>query len=158
MHFDAQTARAHMPKGLVALMDQAQGAINTEANTAADGVARRTFLKAAAASGFALGAYPLVASAQGAQGAGAAPAGLKPFEQPSAFVRIDTDGTVTVTINRLDFGQGVQTGLPMILAEELDADWSKVRSVHGDANPAYADPAFGMHLTGGSNSLKNSYT
>ena len=56
MHFDAQTARAHMPKGLVALMDQAQGAINTEANTVADGVARRTFLKAAAASGFALGA------------------------------------------------------------------------------------------------------
>jgi isoquinoline 1-oxidoreductase beta subunit len=46
----------------------------------------------------------------------------------------------------------------MILAEELDADWSKVRSVHGDANPAYADPAFGMHLTGGSNSIKNSYT
>ncbi len=156
MHFDAQTARAHMPKGLVALMDQAQGAINTEANAAAtEGVARRTFLKAAAASGFALGAYPLVAAAQGT---GAAPAGLKPFEQPSAFVRIDTDGTVTVTINRLDFGQGVQTGLPMILAEELDADWAKVRSVHGDANPAYADPAFGMHLTGGSNSLKNSYT
>ncbi|MCZ8091927.1 MAG: xanthine dehydrogenase family protein molybdopterin-binding subunit [Acidovorax sp.] len=156
MHFDAQTARAHMPKGLVALMDQAQGAINTEANAAAaEGVARRTFLKAAAASGFALGAYPLVATAQGA---GAAPAGLKPFEQPSAFVRIDTDGTVTVTINRLDFGQGVQTGLPMILAEELDADWAKVRSVHGDAGPAYVDPAFGMHLTGGSNSLKNSYT
>ncbi len=68
MHFDAQTARAHMPKGLVALMDQAQGAINTEANAAAtEGVARRTFLKAAAASGFALGAYPLVASAQGAR-------------------------------------------------------------------------------------------
>ena len=46
----------------------------------------------------------------------------------------------------------------MILAEELDADWSKVRSVHGDANPAYADPRMGMHLTGGSNSIKNSYT
>ncbi len=137
MHFDAQTARDHMPKGLLALMDKAQGAIDTEANaSAADGVARRTFLKAAAASGFALGAYPLVAGAQGAGGSAAAAAGLKPFEQPSAFVRIDPDGTVTVTINRLDFGQGVQTGLPMILAEELDADWSKVRSVHGDANMA----------------------
>ena len=45
MHFDAQTARAHMPKGLVALMDKAQGAINTEANTAAEGVARRTALE-----------------------------------------------------------------------------------------------------------------
>ena len=159
MHFEPSAvaaARHHMPKNLLALMDKAQVATDLIANDAADGMARRTFLKVTAASGFALGAFPLAATAQGA-GAGA-PAGLKPHEQPSAFVRIDADGTVTVTINRLDFGQGVQTGLPMILAEELDADWGKVRSVHGDANPAYADPAFGMHLTGGSNSIKNSYT
>ncbi|MBW8461365.1 molybdopterin cofactor-binding domain-containing protein, partial [Acidovorax sp.] len=159
MHFEPSAvaaARHHMPKNLLALMDKAQAATDSIATDAADGMARRTFLKVTAASGFALGAFPLAATAQGA-GAGA-PAGLKPHEQPSAFVRIDADGTVTVTINRLDFGQGVQTGLPMILAEELDADWGKVRSVHGDANPAYADPAFGMHLTGGSNSIKNSYT
>ncbi len=160
MHFEPHAlqgqAQHFMPKHLQALVDKAQGAINFKALNASDGVARRTFLKVSAASGFALGAFPLVSAAQGA--AAAAPAGLKPHEQPSAFVRIDADGTVTVTINRLDFGQGVQTGLPMILAEELDADWSKVRSVHGDANPAYADPAFGMHLTGGSNSIKNSYT
>lgn len=159
MHFDAhalQAARDSMPKGLLALMDKAQAATDSIAPDSSDGVARRTFLKVSAASGFALGAFPLAAGAQGA--AAAAPTGLKPFEQPSAFVRIDPDGTVTVTINRLDFGQGVQTGLPMILAEELDADWSKVRSVHGDANPAYADPTMGMHLTGGSNSIKNSYT
>ncbi|WP_343736285.1 xanthine dehydrogenase family protein molybdopterin-binding subunit [Acidovorax sp.] len=160
MHFEPHAlqgqAQHFMPKHLQALVDKAQGAITSGAMDASDGVARRTFLKVSAASGFALGAFPLVSAAQGA--AAAAPAGLKPHEQPSAFVRIDADGTVTVTINRLDFGQGVQTGLPMILAEELDADWSKVRSVHGDANPAYADPAFGMHLTGGSNSIKNSYT
>ena len=160
MHFESQALQleAHnfMPKHLLALMEQAQDASNSGANDEPSGVARRTFLKVSAASGFALGAFPLVAAAQAA--GAAAPAGLKPFEQPSAFVRIDADGTVTVTINRLDFGQGVQTGLPMILAEELDADWSKVRSVHGDANQAYADPAFGMHLTGGSNSIKNSYT
>ncbi len=159
MHFEPSAvaaARHNMPKNLLALMDKAQAATDSIANDAADGMARRTFLKVTAASGFALGAFPLAATAQGA--GAAAPAGLKPHEQPSAFVRIDADGTVTVTINRLDFGQGVQTGLPMILAEELDADWSKVRSVHGDANPAYADPAFGMHLTGGSNSIKNSYT
>lgn len=161
MHFDtdALQGQAHrfMPKHLQALMGKAQAAINSGVDDPMEGVARRTFLKVSAASGFALGAFPLVAAAQRA-GSATAPAGLKPFEQPSAFVRIDADGTVTVTINRLEFGQGVQTGLPMILAEELDADWSKVRSVHGDANPAYADPAFGMHLTGGSNSLKNSYT
>ena len=46
----------------------------------------------------------------------------------------------------------------MILAEELDADWSKVRSVHGSNDPAYVDPVFGMHITGGSGSIKNSYT
>ena len=115
---------------------------------------RRAFLKLGAASGFALGLFPLAAGAQQA----AQSDGLKAFQQPSAFVRIDADGTTTITINRLEFGQGVQTGLPMVLAEELDADWSKVRSVHGDANAAYADPAFGTHLTGGSNSIKNSFT
>jgi aerobic-type carbon monoxide dehydrogenase small subunit (CoxS/CutS family) len=143
MHFDPATA-ADLHKVLSRHGKLPQGAATLE---------RRAFLKVGAASGFALGLFPL------APRAGRAPAaGLKPHEQPSAFVRIDKDGTTTVTINRLDFGQGVQTGLPMVLAEELDADWSKVRSVHGDANPAYADPAFGMHLTGGSNSIKNSYT
>ncbi|MES3000617.1 MAG: xanthine dehydrogenase family protein molybdopterin-binding subunit [Pseudomonadota bacterium] len=119
---------------------------------------RRTFLKVTTASGFALGAFPLAALAQGAHGQSAPADGLKPTQQPSAFVAIAPDGIVTVTINRLDFGQGVQTGLPLILAEELDADWSKVRSVHGTADAAYVDPIFGMHLTGGSGSIKNSYT
>ena len=78
------------------------------------------------------------------------------LQQPSAFVRIDVDGTVTVTVNRLEFGQGVLTALPMILAEELDADWRRVRAVHGDADAAYVDPMFGIHLTGGSGSIKRS--
>jgi isoquinoline 1-oxidoreductase subunit beta len=116
---------------------------------------RRDFLKLGAASGFALGLFPIGTAAQQA---GSAAAGLKPHEQPAAFVRIDPDGITTITLNRLDFGQGVQTGLPMVLAEELDADWSRVRSVHGNADAAYVDPAFGMHLTGGSNSIKNSWT
>ena len=144
MHFDSTLAE--LPKGLLQLLVQPDSDISPSA-----GLPRRSFLKLASASGFALGAFPMAACAQASDG-------LKPTQQPSAFVRIDRDGTVTVTINRLDFGQGVQTGLPMILAEELDADWSKVRSRHGNANPAYADPAFGMHLTGGSNSIKNSYT
>src|SRR5689334_22627792 len=92
---------------------------------------RRSFLKLAGASGLALGAFPLLARAQPA---GQAAVGLKPTQQPSAFVQIAPDGLVTVTINRLEFGQGVQTGLPMILAEELDADWSKVRSRNGSSD------------------------
>jgi len=151
MHFASpEIVRSSMPRGLAALADRAQDATDS---IASGELSRRSFVKLATACGFALGIAPLAATAQGA-----APAGLKPTEQPGAFVRIDRDGTVTVTINRLDFGQGVETGLPLILAEELDADWNKLRSVHGNADPAYVDPAFGMHLTGGSNSIKNSYT
>jgi isoquinoline 1-oxidoreductase subunit beta len=120
----------------------------------AAGLSRRGFVKITSLAGFALGLAPAGVLAQAD---GKPPAGLKPTEQPGAFVHIAPDGIVTVTINRLDFGQGVHTGLPLILAEELDADWSKVRAVHGNADPAYVDPAFGMHLTGGSNSIKNSY-
>src|SRR6266576_1892120 len=119
MNFDQATFE--LPRHLQALM-------NPERSTAApEGLPRRSFLKLSAISGFALGAFPLGTLAQDA----AKPAGLKPTQQPSAFVHIERDGTTTITINRLEFGQGVQTALPMILADELDADWSKVKSVHG---------------------------
>lgn len=144
MHFEPTTFE--LPKVLQGLLPQPAAP--------EEGMARRTFLKLAGATGFALGAFPLAATAQQN---GPQAEGLKPTQMPAAFVQIAPDGTVTVTINRLDFGQGVQTGLPMLLAEELDADWSKVKSVHGNADPAYVDPAFGMHLTGGSNSIKNSW-
>jgi isoquinoline 1-oxidoreductase beta subunit len=150
MHFDAHANGLNLadelPKALRHMLARGAG-------TPATGIARRSFLKLSAASGFALGAFPLAASAQQP----AAAAGLKPFQQPSAFVQIAKDGTVTVVINRLDFGQGVQTALPMILAEELDADWAKVRSTHGTNDGAYIDPVFGMHLTGGSGSIAHSY-
>lgn len=145
---------ADMPQGLRSLAAEAAGHQSTESAK----FERRTFLKLASASGFALGAFPMAAMAKTDGDAPVAANALKPTQQPSAFVKIDRDGTVTVTINRLDFGQGVQTGLPMVLAEELDADWSKVRSVHGNADPAYADPVMGFGLTGGSTAIKNSYT
>lgn len=135
-----------VPRVLQHLLDREQ----TQAVTT---LPRRSFLKLAGVSGLALGAFPHVATAQGA-----APAALKPTEQPSAFVHIAANGEVTVTINRLDFGQGVQTALPMILAEELDADWRLVRSRHGSNDAAYVDPIYGMHLTGGSNTIKHSFT
>ncbi|MBX3608731.1 MAG: xanthine dehydrogenase family protein molybdopterin-binding subunit [Hydrogenophaga sp.] len=113
---------------------------------------RRGFLKLAVASGFALGVYPAGVLAQDKPAAG-----LKPTQQPAAFVAIARDGTVTVTVNRLEFGQGVQTALPMILAEELDADWARVKSQLGTNDMAYADPLWGLHITGGSNSIKNSF-
>lgn len=130
-----------------------QHLLDREETQAVTTLPRRSFLKLAGISGLALGAFPHVATAQGA-----APAALKPTEQPSAFVHIAANGEVTVTINRLDFGQGVQTALPMILAEELDADWRLVRSRHGSNDAAYVDPIYGMHLTGGSNTIKHSFT
>ncbi|MDM0029312.1 xanthine dehydrogenase family protein molybdopterin-binding subunit [Variovorax saccharolyticus] len=156
MNFDQATFE--LPANLRALLTT-----RDDDNAEPQGLPRRSFLKLTAAGGFALGVFPAAVLAQdnsknAAAAASAKPAGLKPLQQPAAFVRIDRDGTTTITINRLDFGQGVQTGLPMILAEELDADWAKVKSVHGSNDPAYVDPAFGMHITGGSGSIKNSYT
>jgi isoquinoline 1-oxidoreductase beta subunit len=144
-----------LPQGLQRMLRKAQGTTDTEASS---GVPRRSFLKLASASGFSLGIFPVLAQAQSTAAPTAAVSSLKPTQQPSAFVSIARNGAVMVTLNRLDFGQGIQTGLPMILAEELDADWSQVRSQHGNADAAYIDPAMGVHITGGSSSIKNSYT
>jgi isoquinoline 1-oxidoreductase beta subunit len=76
---------------------------------------------------------------------------------PNAFVRIGKDGTVTVVVKHLEFGQGVTTALPMILAEELECDWSRVRWELAPAAPEYAHTAFGIQMTGGSSSVWNSW-
>jgi isoquinoline 1-oxidoreductase subunit beta len=81
----------------------------------------------------------------------------KPAVNPNAFLRIGKDGTCTVVVKHLEFGQGVTTSLPMIVAEELDCDWSKVRAVLADAAPEYAHTGFGMQITGGSSSVTNSF-
>ncbi|MEK8053482.1 molybdopterin cofactor-binding domain-containing protein [Ideonella sp. DXS22W] len=143
--------RGELPAGLRRLLDR--GTAADAGDAVLPPLPRRSFLKLTGAGGLALGVLPLGAAAQGAGPA----AGLKPTDQPSAFVQIAPDGTVTVTINRLDFGQGVQTALPMVLAEELDADWARVSSRHGSNHPAYADPRFGMHITGGSTAIKHSF-
>jgi len=115
------------------------------------GIDRRSFLKVSAGSGFALGAFPLGAQTPAAGGA------LKPNQQPSAFVSIDADGTVTVTIGKIDIGQGVQTSLPLIVAEEMDAHWSKMRCKLAPAGEAYKDPLFQIQMVGGSTTTKNSW-
>nr|WP_315485507.1 xanthine dehydrogenase family protein molybdopterin-binding subunit [uncultured Undibacterium sp.] len=151
MHFysknNMMSDLSQLPKGVAAMIQK-----NNASSHDATSFSRRNFLKMSAASGFALGMFPAIAQTDKPA------AGLKTFQKPAAFVQIAKDGKITVTINRLEFGQGVHTALPMILAEELDADWSKVGAVHGTADPAYADPVFGMHLTGGSGSIKHSYT
>jgi len=76
---------------------------------------------------------------------------------PNAFVRIGRDGSVTVMVKHLEFGQGVTTSLPMILAEELECDWTRVRAELAPAAPEYAHTAFGIQMTGGSSSVWNSW-
>lgn len=78
-------------------------------------------------------------------------------DAPNAFLQIAPDGTVTIMVNRLEFGQGVLTSLPMLIAEELDADWHKVKSAMAPAGDAYKDKFNGIQMTGGSSSVKNSY-
>jgi isoquinoline 1-oxidoreductase beta subunit len=106
-------------------------------------ITRRGFVQASA-GGLVLGfALPLKRLALAA---GPAPA------QMNAFLRIGADDTITVLINHSEMGQGIWTGLPMIVAEELEADWSKIRVEHAPANPIYAHKLFGGQGTGGSTS------
>src|SRR5215471_14876677 len=46
---------------------------------------------------------------------------------PNAWIRIDPSGAITIIVDRSEMGQGVDTALPMLIAEELDADWSSIR-------------------------------
>src|SRR5438034_8984103 len=73
---------------------------------------------------------------------------------PNAWVRIGTDGIVTLTIDKSEMGQGAQTGLAMILAEELDADWSTIRLGPMPENPAGWSRTM---RTGGSNAIRSSW-
>ncbi|WEF32732.1 xanthine dehydrogenase family protein molybdopterin-binding subunit [Pseudoduganella chitinolytica] len=115
------------------------------------GVSRRGFIKAAGA-GLVLG-FTFTGGGRMARAAGIPQAA----QQPNAFLRIAPDNTITVQVNRLEFGQGVHTALPMLIAEELDADWSQIRGVLAPAGEAYKDPAFGIQITGGSGSVAHSW-
>ncbi len=90
-----------------------------------------------------------------AQEGGQAPP--KKVYPPDAFVNIRPDGKIVIQVNRLEFGQGVQTALPMLLADELDADWSQVIGELAPAQDVYKDPLFGIQMVGGSGSIAHSY-
>src|SRR2546422_5937485 len=82
------------------------------------------------------------------------PAAAPPPFAPNAWLRIGTDGIVTLTIDKSEMGQGAQTGLAMILAEELDADWSTIRLGPMPENPAGWSRTM---RTGGSNAIRSSW-
>ena len=74
--------------------------------------------------------------------------------RPNAFLRVDSAGQVTVVCGLSEMGQGVLTAIPMLVAEELDADWTRVQVQQAPADQAYANPIFGMQGTGGSTSIR----
>src|SRR5687768_11365160 len=72
---------------------------------------------------------------------------------PNIWVSIAADGTITIVAPAIEMGQGAMTGMPMLIAEELDADWSKVRVNHSPLGRAYGNPGFGgAQITGASRS------
>ena len=121
-----------------------------------DSTSRRTFLKASAAmgAGLTLAIFDIDASAQPAK---AADAGAD--FAPNAFLRIAPDNSVTVIVKHVELGQGTYTGLPMLVADELDAAWSQVRVEGAPADAKrYNNLMFGsVQGTGGSTSMANSF-
>ncbi|AUX43463.1 aldehyde oxidase [Sorangium cellulosum] len=116
-------------------------------------VSRRGFLQATAGS-----AAGLVLSFYVPQGVRAAPKEAQPPPlSPNAFVRIGTDDSVTVVLAHSEMGQGIWTGLAMLIAEELECDWSKVRSEHAPAAPVYGHPLMRFQMTGGSTSTNGEF-
>jgi isoquinoline 1-oxidoreductase subunit beta len=74
---------------------------------------------------------------------------------PNAFIRIDRSGQTTLVMPQVEMGQGTYTAIPMILAEELDADFSKVTLEHAPPDDKlYGNPIFGIQVTGNSNSIR----
>jgi isoquinoline 1-oxidoreductase subunit beta len=113
---------------------------------------RRRFLvtSAGATAGLVIGFHlPLAGRAVLAAEAGAT---KRPLPPPNAFLRIGADDTVTVLLAHAEMGQGVWTTLPMLIAEELDCDWSRMRIEHAPTAAVYAHTAMGLQMTGGSTS------
>src|SRR5215831_9170983 len=107
-------------------------------------ISRRSFMVGAAGLTFAV--------ASGLRGADAAARTGDVTLSP--WVTISTDDTVSIMSPAAEMGQGSLTSLPLILAEELDADWAKVRIVVAPPNDAlYKNPAFGYMYTAGSNAV-----
>src|SRR5438094_579931 len=108
---------------------------------------RRNFLKT---SGLVIG-FTLPGAARLAQAA--APAEFK----PNAYLRVGADDRVTVVVGLSEMGQGVHTAMPQLVAEELDADWTRVRVEQAPVDPAFKNPIFGSPATGGSTSVNGSW-
>ncbi len=75
--------------------------------------------------------------------------------EPNVWIKVNADDTVRIMLTMLEMGQGVMTSMPMLVAEELDFDWTKIKTEWAGADPKYGNPNFGgQQLTAGSNSVR----
>lgn len=116
-------------------------------------VSRRGFLRGLAASSALVIAarWDMAFAGQGDYGAAAMPGGW--VDNPNVFIRIDEDGTVTVTNHRAEMGQGIRTSLVLVAADELGADWDRVRVDQAEAD----QDRYGNQNTDGSRSMRHWY-
>src|ERR1700731_298003 len=119
-----------------------------------DGVSRRALLTGGLAGGFLL-AFHLPVRALPVNEPVQPPDDTTGKFAPNAFIRIDTAGHTTLVMPQVEMGQGVYTSIAMILAEELDADFSQVALEHAPpSDKLYGNPMFGIQATGNSNSVR----
>jgi isoquinoline 1-oxidoreductase beta subunit len=126
--------------------------MNAPADLVLANVSRRRFLQGLSLSGLVLAVgYPSAARAQEKKkyGADGMPNGW--VDNPLAFVSIAPDGTVTIVCHRSEMGQGIRTGMPMIVADELEADWKRVRVAQAPGD----EKKFGNQDTDGSRSTRH---
>ena len=124
----------------------------TVAERTSDGVSRRSLLTGGLAGGFLLAFHlPVRAVNEPVQ----PPDDVNGKFAPNAFIRIDPSGKTTLVMPQVEMGQGVYTSIPMILAEELDADFAQVTLEHAPpSDKLYGNPLFGIQATGNSNSVR----
>src|SRR5688500_7368737 len=112
-------------------------------------LSRRDFLRAGAAAGAGLTIAVYLPGCTPGPGREI----TAPF-QPNAWVRVRTDGSVLLLVDRSEMGQGVSTSLPQLLAEELDVAWDRVFIEPAPADKAYFNSIFPAQVTGGSTSVR----
>jgi isoquinoline 1-oxidoreductase beta subunit len=116
-------------------------------------LSRRSFLQAGAAAG---GGLMLSLSLPAAMGEAEA-AGGETFA-PNAFIRIQSDGRIVLTMPYVEMGQGTYTAIPMLIAEELEVDLEQVRLEHAPPNEKlYVNPLLGVQATGNSNAIRGAW-
>jgi isoquinoline 1-oxidoreductase beta subunit len=118
------------------------------------GISRRAFLKAGAVIGGGLIVGFHLPVRESPAETISDPAGSV---EPDAFIHISSDDSITLLVNKSEMGQGVYTSLPMLIAEELECDWKKIRVESAPVAPVYNHTVFGMQMTGGSTSVWSEY-